>query len=275
MRRSPLLFRHAQRPLILCLAASLALAGASPALAGPADDLQDLVGARGRDGEPALERRGYTHVETAKSNTTSYSYWWSNDRASCVRVATSDGRYQALVAVDPSDCGQTQKETGLSDGAKVAIGAAALLGIAALVHKSHHRDDRAYDARQTAEFERGYRDGLYHNSFHNYNDVREYNDGYNAGVRERDQQSSYRGGSYGRGGYSGYSSVNDLTGQDLGYALGQLDRRGFRQAGERRMGDARVQYFFWNDRNGQCLDVHARDDRVLSLFEVPRYSCNR
>jgi hypothetical protein len=84
----------------------------------------------------------------------------------------------------------------MSDGAKVAVGAAALLGIAALAHKSHQRDDRNYNEQQTADFERGYRDGLYNNSFNSRGGSVEYSDGYNKGVDERRQQSGYR---YGQG----------------------------------------------------------------------------
>jgi len=185
------------------MSAFVAAAMVMPALpvhAAGADDLRDVVGAKGRDGEPTLERRGYTHIDTGKSSTAAFSYWWNNTQKACIRVTTRDGRYAEIVNVDESDCGQTHKETskdsGMSDGAKVAIGAAALLGIAALAHKSHHRDGRNYNEEETANFERGYRDGLYHNSFNNYDDSRDYNDGYNRGVDERRNQSGYR---YGNG----------------------------------------------------------------------------
>lgn len=181
------------RALSALLAAALVLQSL-PVVAAGANDLRDVIGAKGRDGEPTLERRGYTHIDTAKSSTAAYSYWWHNADKACVRVTTRDGRYAEIINTDASDCGQTRKETGMSDGAKVAIGAAALLGIAALVHKSHHRDDRDYNEEQTADFERGYRDGLYNNSFHNYSNSREYNDGYSKGVDERRHQSSYRWG---------------------------------------------------------------------------------
>lgn len=181
--------------LALCAAVSLALNG-FPALAQSANELRDLIGAKGAGGEADLERRGYTHVDTSKSSDAAFSYWWSNDKRSCIRVTTRDGRYQALIDVDPSDCGQTKKESGMSDGAKVAVGAAALLGVAALIHKSHDRNDRSYNEQQTADFERGYRDGLYNNSFNSRGGSGEYSDGYNKGVDERRQQSGYR---YGQG----------------------------------------------------------------------------
>lgn len=183
------------RVVSACVATALMLP-VVPAGATGADDLRDIVGAKGRDGEPALERRGYTFVDGGKSSNASYTYWWNNSQSACVRVTTREGRYASITDADASDCGQTRKETakdsGLSNGAKVAIGAAALLGIAALIHKSHHRDDRDYDERQTADFERGFRDGMYNNSYHNYGNSPEYSDGYNKGADERREQSSYR-----------------------------------------------------------------------------------
>ena len=188
-----MLSNRSKRHLATLAALSLALNG-SPAFAQAANDLRDLVGVKGAGGETDLEGRGYTHIDTSKSSNAAFSYWWNNQKSSCIRVTTRDGRYQALIDVDPSDCGQTKKESGMSDGAKVAVGAAALLGVAALLHKSHDREDRSYNEQQTADFERGYRDGLYNNSFNSRGSGGEYNDGYNKGMQERSQQSNYRGG---------------------------------------------------------------------------------
>ncbi len=189
------------RALNLTLAVVLCLPAAGPAWAGPASDLADLVGAKGAGAEADMERRGYTHIDTHKSSHASFSYWWNNAKAACVRVTTGDGRYKSIVDADASDCGQTKRESGMSDGAKVAVGAAALLGIVALAHKSHHRDDdRSYNEEQTAEFERGYRDGLYNHSFHNYSNSSEYSSGYSKGSEERNENSRYRNGY----GYSNY-----------------------------------------------------------------------
>lgn len=195
-----------KRNLVLCAALSLVVHG-SPAWAQASKDLKDLVGAKGAGGESELERRGYTHIDTSKSRDAAYGYWWNNDKSSCIRVKTQDGRYQALTDVDPSDCGQTKKEGGVSNGAKVAIGAAALLGVAALLHKSHDRDDRNFNEQQTADFERGYRDGLYNNSFNSRGGSSEYRDGYNRGVNERGQQSGYHHGSGHGNGNGGYNNA--------------------------------------------------------------------
>jgi len=187
-----MLSNRSNRHLATLAALALALNG-SPAFAQAANDLRDLVGAKGAGGEADLERRGYTHIDTNKSSNAAFGYWWNNQKSSCIRVTTRDGRYQALIDVDPSECGQTKKESGMSDGAKVAIGAAALLGIAALAHKSHHRDDRDYNEQQAADFECGYRDGLYNNSFNSRGGSGEYSDGYNKGAEERRQQSGHTG----------------------------------------------------------------------------------
>lgn len=269
------------RSLSRCLAAGLAFALAlpgAPVHAAPADDLRDLIDVKGASGEAELEKRGYTHIDTSKGGNTAYSYWWSNAKQACIRVETKDGRYRTLADTDPSDCGQTKKEAGMSDGAKVALAAAAILGVAALAHKSHQRDkDRNYDEQQTADFERGYRDGLYNNPYHNYGNNRDYNDGYSRGVDERGQQSSYRGNNYGyqRSGNRPYGNFTDLRGRDTNDALRQLERRGYRSAGERQLGRDRYQWFYWNDSTGQCIDVHGRDGRIESLFETGPYACGR
>lgn len=263
--------------LVACIVVALGLPGA-PAVAAPSDDLRDLVDVKGASGESELEKRGYTHIDTDKSRSTAYSYWWSNAKQSCIRVETNDGRYRALTDTDPSDCGQTKKESGMSDGAKIAIAAAALAGVAALAHKSHQRNkDRNYDAQQTADFERGYRDGLYNNSYHNYGNNRDYSDGYSQGVEERAQQSSYRGNysNYDRSGYRPYSSFSDLNGRDTAYAWGQLERRGFQLAGERKMRGDSGQWFYWNESTRQCVDIHTRGTQVESIFEAGSYACGR
>lgn len=262
------------RALSACLAALLALPVA-PVRAAGADDLKDLVGAKGRDGEATLEQRGYTFIDVGKSSNAAYSYWWNNNSKSCVRVTTRDGNYAAIVNVDASDCGQTRKEAGMSDGAKVAVAAAALLGVAALAHKSHHRDDRDYDDRQTADFERGYRDGLYNNSYHNYDNRREYSDGYSKGVEERRNQSSYRDSSYDRGGYQSYVNVRDLVNQDTSYAFREITRRGFSIAHQRAMGGNEQQWFYLNRDTRQCVEMLTRGLRVTYVGSASESACRR
>ena len=66
--------------------------------------VQDLVGARGRDGEGILEERGFVWVKTEKSAGSSYTYWKHNQSGQCISVRTADGRYTSLVNTLPYDC---------------------------------------------------------------------------------------------------------------------------------------------------------------------------
>ena len=68
------------------------------------DDLQDLIGARGRDGEYQMQHRGYTHVRTDKSDDSAYSFWTDNRSGRCVQVRTTDGRYASIVYAPSTDC---------------------------------------------------------------------------------------------------------------------------------------------------------------------------
>jgi hypothetical protein len=266
VRRSP-----ACSAIVFGLTASLLLAGL-PARAQVPDGLGDLVGVKGRDGEGELEKRGYVFHHTSKSETSAFSYWWHPGQSTCIRVLTTDGRYERITKTGNADC--TQKDApGMSTGAAVAVGAAALLGIAALAHKSHHREDRPYDERQTADFERGFRDGLYNNTYHNYGNRRDYSDGYSKGVEQRRQESNYRGGSNWRGGYAAHVNVSDMLYRDLDYARSNLQSRGFRQSGERRLGGGRMQWYYWNDATRQCLDIQTRDNAVVSLNEAGDHAC--
>lgn len=260
-----------RKPGCLLLAVSMALC-AAPAQAQVPDGLADLVGSRGRDGESELERRGYVLNHTSKSDSGSYTYWWHAGRAACVRVLTTDGRYERIDKVSNADCGQ-KDASGLSTGAAVAIGAAALLGIAALAHKSHHRGDRSYDERQTADFERGFRDGLYNHPYHNWNNAREYSDGYSQGVEQRRHESGYRSGNTWRGGYAAHAYVGDLQGRNPEDARSRLQERGFRPVDDRGQGGGRAHWIYWNASTRQCLDIQIRGYAVVSVFETGDRAC--
>lgn len=103
-----------------------------------------------------------------------------------------DGRYDAITSTLAADCGQ--KGGGGDTAAAVAVGAAALIGVIALAHKSHNHDDGQHysDSQSEADCERGYRDGLYNQSYHNYSRSDAYANGYSAGVEQRNQETAYR-----------------------------------------------------------------------------------
>jgi hypothetical protein len=87
-----------------------------------------------------------------------------------------------------------QTAAALSDEEKAALGAAAVLGIAALAHnKNHYRDGyQPNGAEETAEFERGYRDGLHNEPFDPYRSSTAFAQGYDAGHKERANRLAHK-----------------------------------------------------------------------------------
>ncbi|MBE9140231.1 hypothetical protein IQ254_24030 [Nodosilinea sp. LEGE 07088] len=92
----------------LAIVGTLMLAIASNAQAqNPSPGLQDLVGARGRDGERILEERGYEFRWADKSSGSDvYTYWTNYSTGECVTVRTEEGRYASLVTAPAFDCDQ-------------------------------------------------------------------------------------------------------------------------------------------------------------------------
>ena len=88
--------------MIMCGIAVMAAGGA--VAQEPATGLQDLIGAKGRDGEYQLQQRGYTFIRTEKSADSAYSYWQEQENGQCITVRTTDGRYASIVYAPPLDC---------------------------------------------------------------------------------------------------------------------------------------------------------------------------
>lgn len=245
---------------------------AVPTYAKTPSSLSDLVGARGAGGEEQLESRGYYNTHVSTEDDRKVSYWWNSSKKECVRVTTYDGRYESINAAQSTDCGQAKSSSG-DKTAATAVGAAALLGIAALASKSHHRDDRDYDMNGTAEFERGYRDGLYNQSYHNYNRSDAYSHGFEKGVRQRGYETSYRPGYGYGGGYGGYVNVNDLVGQSKGYANSSLSQRGFVMRDSDKT-DYNGRYTtWWRAASEQCITVNTRDGYVYTVQTARKRNC--
>ncbi|WP_428627501.1 hypothetical protein [Sphingopyxis sp.] len=99
-----------RRALLLSLLASTAVS--VPAIAQSAPDVADLVGARGAGGETQLLARGY---EARQSNTVRdqrYTFWWNQRTGRCISVATTDGRYSAIIGVPAENCDNGAPQDG-------------------------------------------------------------------------------------------------------------------------------------------------------------------
>lgn len=256
---------------VLALASGAIAAGGSPAFAAGTtpSDLADLVGARGSSGEGQLLARGYALHHASQTENSSITYWWNSAAKKCVRVTTSDGRYAAIRSESGAECGHKSNDSA----AAAAIGAAALLGVVALASKSHHREDRYTDAASTAEFERGYRDGLYNQSYHNYGRSDGYSHGYEQGVRQRGHETSYRPGYFPGGGYSAYVPVNDLVGRSTSGVRSDLSGRGFVLRDDLSPGGEGHVRTYWREASEQCIVVHSRGGTVMSIDSARKRNC--
>ena len=262
--------------MAVSVAGAMALIAQSAAVsAATPSGLRDLVGVRGSAGESALENRGYEYVSGSTSDDAKISYWWNGKSNDCVMVTTRDGAYAAISSVTAADCGKTGARHSNATGVAVAVGAAALIGALALSHKSHDHDDYNHygDSRQEADYERGYRDGLYNQAYHNYDRSNSYSDGYAAGVRQRGHETGYRSGSYNSGGYGGFVYVNDLQGQSRDSARSQLASRGFVVRDDKRTEDGRYATF-WREASRQCIVLHTRNGYVESVESVAKRTCS-
>jgi hypothetical protein len=255
------------------LAVSAMVVPTIPAMANTPGSVRDLVGAKAAGGESSLENRGYHYVTGSTKNNRKFNYYWNGNTKECLRVVTYDGRFETITTTSASDCNQ---RGGSGDkAAAIAVGAAAILGIAALASKSHHRDDKYNDERGTAEFERGYRDGLYNHAYHNYGRTDAYSHGFEEGVRERGHESSYRPGGHGSGygGYGGYVNVNDVYGRPRQSAISDLIQRGFNVRDNKKTDDGRY-ITMWRAESNQCVILHSQNGSVVSVESVSARTCS-
>lgn len=257
------------------LASTALLMQPLPALAAELPgSVRDLVGTRASSGESTLETRGFTFISGGTRNGQKLSYWWNGNTKECIRTATDNGVFAQIVTAPKQDCGQRSGDNGAA--LAVGVGAAALIGAIALSHKSHHHDnDRHYDdVARESQYERGYRDGMYHQSYHNYDRSDAYTQGYENGVRSRGEETSYRSGSYYGGGYSSHVSIHDLRGADKGYAVGQLMRRGFVQRDNKKTDEGHYATY-WREASRQCVIVVSHSGRIDSIESTSEDTCRR
>lgn len=253
----------------------IAVVGAPlPAPSQPVD-LSDLLNQSEDDASRELSRRGFFLTQTLSRHKAIHQFWWSTSRDYCVRVAVERSRVTEVKSSDDHDCNQ-RDGTGMNKGTQVAIAAAAILGVAALAHKSHDNDkDRASQSPQdVAEFERGYRDGLYHQGYHNYNNRREYGDGYQKGQEARSAETGYRSNQGHHSGYSSYVNVNDLVGARASGADDELRARGFRNTSGYKANDRSYTYW-WNGNTRQCLNAAVYDGRIEALSATSDSYCQK
>lgn len=248
---------------------SVALAAAAlitaPAIADGADDLRDLIGARGSSGESTLRARGYEHVDTQQSGYVAAAHWWNEEEDDCVLVQTSNGRYVNITDASDQDCGHHQ---GAGARAALAVGVGAAI-IAALATRHHDDDDnnRDRDHNYRSDYNRGFSDGLHNAAYHNYDRSDGYTNGYQAGVQQRTHNLRHRDNHRGGSGYQASVNVSDLNGTRAAGAMSQLQSRGFRQVDNFTSGNTRYS-IQWNGRTRQCLQATIADGRIYDIRDI-------
>ncbi|MBD9367092.1 hypothetical protein [Xanthomonas sp. XNM01] len=248
---------------------SLSTLSASPLVFAQdtAPGLGDVQGQDDRAAARTLGARGYVR----QSESGGYGAWWNARDRRCVMVRSDRGRVLSVVTTPAPDCGQQEggHKEGMSDGAKAAVAAAAILGIAALAHKSHHHDDGDHhdDARHEAEYERGYRDALH--GYRADTDHGAYSDGYGAGLRERSAQVPWQSGDASA---PGAARLDDLVGARAAGADTELRARGFVDRDAQRR-DGRSVVTWWNARSRDCVHVATGDGRIESIRAVDPSNC--
>jgi hypothetical protein len=253
-----------------CIAA---LAIATPVVAAAPYDVRDLQGARAAGGESTLMSRGYVHIKTRKDYDTSWSYWWNASHKQCLMVGTMDGHYEHVDSTSSSDCNQKD-----GDGTAAAVAAAAIIGAAILAHNAHDHKERKHeqDERSEADFDAGFRDGQYHHPYTPQGRSDRYADGYEAGTRERDNNSSHRySDSNNSRRYvettpyrpSGNAGFSDLQGARAAGADSTLSSRGYSNVDGFKEGY--TAYTIWYNRSThQCVQMAVADGRVDSIVDI-------
>lgn len=101
------------------------------------------------------------------------------------------------------------------DSDKAAAAALAILGIAALAHHSdHYRDGyRPNGGEETADFERGYRDGLHNEPFATPYPKPAYAEGYQAGHKERANRLAHKNRREGDGPHAPQLAMRGCVGE--------------------------------------------------------------
>ncbi|RKS91387.1 hypothetical protein DFR51_0950 [Sphingosinicella microcystinivorans] len=247
--------------------------GSAAGFAKAPGDVSDLVDARASSGESQLYARGYSLHHTSPGDDRNWGYWWNGSKKKCLSVVTMDGRYSAITEAPNSDCGH--KADNNAAGVAAAVGAAAIIGAVALSHKSHNHDDGNHysNSADEAEYERGYRDGLYNYSYHNYSRSNAYSDGYGAGTSQRGHEAPHRDGYAYAGGYAAYNGFGDVVGRNNADADDMLRSRGFAYFGKDTSDGSGHERTYWNARTKQCISVRTRSGSVYDAHSIKKKNC--
>ncbi len=233
-----------------------------------ATELEYLINAKGSSAELDLENKGYIHMKTDKSYYDIYSYWWNPASRKCVTTRIADGRVQSVVNAPAVDCNQRPANAVADHSYHTA---------SYNQHQAHNHQSNNYQhydsAAHDAAYERGFRDGMYNNPYHNVYSVTDqinaYSTGYGEGVAQRNNNSSYHSG---QGGYATHVDANDLLHKSEAHAYTEMQRRGFAEV--RKYRDDGKDFAAWyNTSTRQCVKTVAKNGSIIYV-KMNSAQCN-
>lgn len=260
---------------LCCVVTIASLISASAFASGSTPgNLNDLEYQDSSWGNGQLRSRGYTMIDSDYHNGKMVEYWWSNGSNTCIKAKDVDGKYESIKTTSSTDCNQYHEEATKDDSsAGIAIAAAAILGAAVLASQSHQRDDDVNnDANATAEFDRGYRDGLHHKTYHNYDNTEAYSEGYTQGQIERDEQTRHHSNSGYHSGTAKRVKLHDLLGARASSADSEMRSRGFTDAGGYKQGN-KSYVIWWNPNTRQCVSSATENGRIKTIAAIDQVNC--
>lgn len=209
--------------------------------------LTAMVGEKATYLDSEMERNGYNHIKTEKSDVDSYTYYWNYNSKKCVIARTNDGRVASITSTLAFDCNKGGEQ---NNGGSY--------------HAAHHHESGSHNPTESVDkaYERGYTDGLHNAGYHNiYKDaphMNSYADGYDSGNTQRKQNTSYHSG---RGGYAAHVQVDDLNGWLATSAYDELKARGFVQ--EKNYSGGGYTYRVWyHNQTKQCIKTTSQNEKI-------------
>ena len=76
-----------------------------------AQNVNNLVGENAMSAENELERMGYKHINTSKSNNSAYANWWNERHQKCITVRVSNGEVKSVQNTMPADCNKSSSKS--------------------------------------------------------------------------------------------------------------------------------------------------------------------
>ena len=245
-------------------------------------DLRDLVGARGSSGERELQNRGYSFVKTEEGGDRKWSYWWNNNRRTCVSVVTYQGRYSSITTSPSADCGQYSDNSNNNSNGRQGVtvyseknyrGSSQSFGVGRFLSAGNQLGALRNDDASSVVVERGFRVRLCENegsSGAGEGRCEEYGEG-RFNLRYNDKASYIEVNRIGGGGGGGRQvDLSDLEGIRASSGEQEMRSRGFRNVDNFRSGSTRYS-IWWRSRSRQCIQVAIANGRYDSVTDIGQH----